>query len=202
MLLTKPQTCVPDSTVLTLRVCYIHWSRSTWIAACQSRVLISLRPAVRHVEEFSCSLADSLEIRKELFFSWNKMSCCVSWSVSRRGCPAERQKGLIFDGGVFSCDYFMVYFTVWCQSYLNVFRSWVERFWTPCARARVSLFRSIIETCNMEPAQLHREHLSRCSCNSRSMVTPRYFDMYSNYNICHDNMSRPNTWMFRDTVLN
>ena len=39
---------------------YLHWSKSTWLAARRSRVLIRVRQAVRHVERFSYCLADWL----------------------------------------------------------------------------------------------------------------------------------------------
>ena len=56
------------------------------IAARQLKVLIRVRQVVRHVaEEFSCSLADYLERRKDRVFSWNNivMSCGLGWHSPR-----------------------------------------------------------------------------------------------------------------------
>ena len=69
------------------------------IAARQLKVLIRVRQAVRHVEEFSCSLADYLERRKDWGFSWNNivMSCGLGLHSPR--LPSREAKGIHLSHG-------------------------------------------------------------------------------------------------------
>ena len=70
-----------------------------------------MRQAVRHVEEFSCSLADCVERRKDRGFSWNNTVMLRGVALQPLKTPGREAQGIHLSRGShsFVAPMFLIY---------------------------------------------------------------------------------------------